>query len=32
MSAQENKEKARRLLEEGFGQGKTELLDLPPIG
>ena len=27
MSAQENKEKARRLLEEGFGQGKTELLD-----
>jgi predicted ester cyclase len=27
MSAQENKEKARRLLEEAFGQGKTELVD-----
>src|SRR5215212_10139847 len=27
MSAQENKEKARRFMEEGFGQGKTELLD-----
>jgi predicted ester cyclase len=27
MSAQENKEKARRLMEEAFGQGKTEVLD-----
>jgi predicted ester cyclase len=27
MSAEENKEKARRLLEEAFGQGKTELVD-----
>src|SRR5215218_8676511 len=27
MSAQENKEKARRLLEEAFGEGKTELVD-----
>jgi steroid delta-isomerase-like uncharacterized protein len=27
MSAEENKEKARRLLEEAFGQGKTEVVD-----
>jgi predicted ester cyclase len=27
MSAEENKEKARRLREEAFGQGKTELVD-----
>lgn len=27
MSAQENKEKARRLMEDAFGQGKTEVLD-----
>jgi steroid delta-isomerase-like uncharacterized protein len=27
MSAQENKEKARRFMEEAFGQGKTEILD-----
>lgn len=27
MSAEENKEKARMLLEEAFGQGKTEVLD-----
>jgi len=27
MSAQENKEKARRFMEEGFGRGKTEVLD-----
>ena len=27
MSAQENKEKARRLLEEAFGQGKLEVID-----
>ncbi|HLM78477.1 MAG TPA: ester cyclase, partial [Rubrobacteraceae bacterium] len=27
MSAEENKEKARRLLEEAFGEGKTELVD-----
>jgi hypothetical protein len=27
MSAQQNKEKARRLMEEAFGQGKTEVLD-----
>jgi len=27
MSAQENKEKARRLMEEAFGQGKLELVD-----
>ncbi len=27
MGAEENKEKARRLLEEAFGQGKTEVLD-----
>jgi steroid delta-isomerase-like uncharacterized protein len=27
MSAQENKEKARRLMEEAFGQGKIEVLD-----
>ncbi len=27
MSAEENKQKARMLLEEAFGQGKTELLD-----
>jgi steroid delta-isomerase-like uncharacterized protein len=27
MSAQENKEKARRMLEEAFGQGKVELVD-----
>jgi steroid delta-isomerase-like uncharacterized protein len=27
MSAQENKEKARRLMEEAFGQGKTEILE-----
>jgi steroid delta-isomerase-like uncharacterized protein len=27
MSAQENKEKMRRLLEEAFGEGKTELVD-----
>src|SRR5215212_7118245 len=27
MSAEENKEKARRLLEEAFGQGKTEIID-----
>jgi predicted ester cyclase len=27
VSAEENKEKARRLLEEAFGQGKTELVD-----
>jgi predicted ester cyclase len=27
MSAQENKEKVRRLLEEGFGQGKVDVVD-----
>jgi len=27
MSVQENKEKARRFLEEGFGQGKLEIVD-----
>src|SRR5215210_5020962 len=27
MSAEENKEKARRLMEEAFGQGKTEVID-----
>jgi predicted ester cyclase len=27
MSAQENKEKARRLMEEAFGQGKLEVVD-----
>ena len=27
MSAKENKEKARRLMEEAFGQGKVELVD-----
>jgi steroid delta-isomerase-like uncharacterized protein len=27
MSAEENKANARRFLEEGFGQGKTELVD-----
>jgi predicted ester cyclase len=27
VSAQENKEKARLLMEEGFGRGRTELLD-----
>ena len=27
MGAEENKEKARRLLEEAFGQGKAEVLD-----
>ena len=27
MSAEENKQKARMLLEEAFGQGKTELVD-----
>jgi predicted ester cyclase len=27
MSAQENKEKARRLMEEAFGQGKLEIVD-----
>ncbi len=27
MSAEENKQKARMLLEEAFGQGKTEVLD-----
>ena len=27
MGAEENKENARRLLEEAFGQGKTEVLD-----
>jgi predicted ester cyclase len=27
MSAQENKDKARRLLEEAFGQGKLEVVD-----
>jgi predicted ester cyclase len=27
MSAQDNKEKARRFLEEGFGQGDLEVLD-----
>jgi predicted ester cyclase len=27
MSVQENKEKARRLMEEAFGQGKIEVLD-----
>jgi steroid delta-isomerase-like uncharacterized protein len=27
MSAQENKEKARRMLEEAFGQGKLEVVD-----
>jgi steroid delta-isomerase-like uncharacterized protein len=27
MSVQENKEKARRMLEEAFGQGKVELVD-----
>ncbi len=27
MSAQENKEKARRLLEEAFGQGELEIVD-----
>ncbi|MDQ3910957.1 MAG: ester cyclase [Actinomycetota bacterium] len=27
MSAQENKEKARRLMEEGFGRGKLEVVD-----
>ena len=27
MSAQENKEKARRLLEEAFGQGKLEVIN-----
>jgi hypothetical protein len=27
VSAQENKEKVRRMLEEAFGGGKTELVD-----
>src|ERR687884_1727565 len=27
MSAQENKEKARRMLEEAFGQGKLEIVE-----
>jgi steroid delta-isomerase-like uncharacterized protein len=27
MSAQENKEKARRMLEEAFGQGKVEIVE-----
>ena len=27
MGAEENKDRARRLLEEAFGQGKTEVLD-----
>jgi steroid delta-isomerase-like uncharacterized protein len=27
MSAQENKERARRLMEEAFGQGKVEVID-----
>ena len=27
MSAQENKEKARRMLEEAFGQGKLEVVE-----
>ena len=27
VSAEENKDKARRLMEEAFGQGKTELVD-----
>jgi predicted ester cyclase len=27
MSAEENKQKVRRFLEEGFGQGKTEVVD-----
>jgi steroid delta-isomerase-like uncharacterized protein len=27
MSAEENKERARRLMEEAFGQGKTEVID-----
>ena len=27
MSAEENKEKARRLMEEAFGQGKVEVID-----
>jgi predicted ester cyclase len=27
LSAQKNKEKACRFMEEGFGQGKTEVLD-----
>ena len=27
MSAEENKKKARRFMEEAFGQGKTELVD-----
>src|SRR5918994_3852294 len=27
MSAEENKEKARRLMEEAFGQGNTEVID-----
>jgi steroid delta-isomerase-like uncharacterized protein len=27
MSAEENKEKMRRFMEEGFGQGKTEVVD-----
>ena len=27
MSEQENKQKARRLVEEGFGQGKLEVVD-----
>ena len=27
MPAEENKEKARRLMEEAFGEGKTELID-----
>ncbi|MDQ3864512.1 MAG: ester cyclase [Actinomycetota bacterium] len=27
MSAQENKEKVRRVMEEGFGQGKLEVID-----
>ena len=27
MSAEENKEKARRLMEEAFGQGKAEVID-----
>ena len=27
MSAQENKEKARRMMEEAFGQGKLEVVD-----
>jgi predicted ester cyclase len=27
MSAEENKEKSRRLVEEAFGQGKVEVID-----